>query len=110
MNIFCNFSFYGYNICVNFLMIANFVGRKFLMPVGRHHLKFKFQLPYNMLPSSYEGGMNCYVRYTLTATMIRPWAVDYVTTKAFTILEKIDLNVPELMVRKMPALAQCIFY
>ncbi|EDV21381.1 uncharacterized protein TRIADDRAFT_59952 [Trichoplax adhaerens] len=74
------------------------MGRKFLMPVGRHHLKFKFQLPYNMLPSSYEGGVNCYIRYTITATMIRPWAYDYITTKAFTILEKIDINLPDLKV------------
>ena len=65
-------------------------GEQFLQP-GNYEWPFSFQLPSVSLPTSYE----CFygnIRYWLEARMDRPWKFDHVTKFAFTILERVDLN------------------
>jgi hypothetical protein len=65
-------------------------GEEFIKP-GNYEWPFSFQLPSVSLPTSYE----CFygnIRYWLEARMDRPWKFDHVTKFAFTILERVDLN------------------
>ncbi|EDV21377.1 uncharacterized protein TRIADDRAFT_30250 [Trichoplax adhaerens] len=68
---------------------------------GRHELDFAFPLPCHYLPSSYEGGKCCNIRYLILARICRPWKMDYVTKTAFTVLEMVDINRPELTVKEL---------
>ncbi|KAL5003995.1 hypothetical protein ScPMuIL_017451 [Solemya velum] len=61
------------------------------IPSGRHVYKFALVLPNKQLPMSFETPIG-HVRYTIKATVDIPWAVDYVTTKPFTVLNVLDLN------------------
>ena len=65
-------------------------GEHFLQP-GNYQFPFSFKLPEVSLPTSHEGGTG-HVRYWLEARMDRPWKFDHVTKRAFTILERVDLN------------------
>ena len=65
-------------------------GEHFLQP-GNYQFPFSFKLPEVPLPTSHEGGTG-HVRYWLEARMDRPWKFDHVTKRAFTILERVDLN------------------
>ena len=59
--------------------------------IGEHCLyPFSFILP-KIIPSSYEGKYG-HVRYTITATMERPWAKDHHCTISFTVNSLVNLN------------------
>ncbi|XP_068085936.1 arrestin domain-containing protein 2 [Anabrus simplex] len=60
------------------------------LPVGNHAFPFILTLP-NNLPSSFEGQYGN-VRYTVKATMKRPWKFDHDAKAAFTVLSQLDLN------------------
>ena len=62
----------------------------FLQP-GNYQFPFSFKLPRMCLPSSYESCTG-QVRYWLEAHMDRPWKFNHVTKRAFTISERVDLN------------------
>lgn len=70
-----------------------------LLDAGRHELDFAFPLPSHHLPSSYEGGKFCNIRYLILGRLCRSWKLDQVTKTAFTILEMVDINRPELTVK-----------
>ncbi|XP_078052121.1 arrestin domain-containing protein 17-like [Augochlora pura] len=57
---------------------------------GYHEYQFKFQLP-STIPSSFEHSHG-YVRYTVKATIDRPWKFDHVCKVAFTVVSILDLN------------------
>ena len=63
---------------------------RFLQP-GNYQFPFSFKLPEVNLPESREERIGR-VRYWLEARMDRPWKFDHVTKCAFTILERVDLN------------------
>ncbi|XP_028399686.1 arrestin domain-containing protein 17-like isoform X2 [Dendronephthya gigantea] len=58
---------------------------------GDHAFPFHFEIPQRRLPSSFEGKFGC-IRYTLKATMDRPWKSNYNSKCAITILEVVDIN------------------
>ncbi|KAJ8303884.1 hypothetical protein KUTeg_017467, partial [Tegillarca granosa] len=60
------------------------------LPAGRHTFPFSFLLPPN-LPSSFEGAHG-YVRYTVKATIDKPWKFDHDTKRPFTVICLLDLN------------------
>jgi hypothetical protein len=61
-----------------------------VLPAGEHSFPFSMMLP-NHLPSSFEGEYG-YVRYTVKATLDRPWKFDHEVKAAFTVLSHLDLN------------------
>ena len=63
------------------------------LPPGNYEWPFSFQLP-STLPTSYEGDYGN-IRYWLEARMDRPWKFDHVTKCAFTVLERVDLNLSQ---------------
>ena len=65
-------------------------GKHFLQP-GNYQFPFSFKLPMVRLPTSYESCIG-QVRYWLEAHMDRPWKFDHVTKRAFTVAERVDLN------------------
>jgi hypothetical protein len=65
-----------------------------MLPAGEHSFRFSMMLP-NHLPSSYEGQCG-YVRYTVKATLDRPWKFDHEVKAAFTVLLHVDLNLDPL--------------
>ena len=64
------------------------------LPPGNYEWPFSFQLPSVALPTSYEGHYGN-VRYWLEARMDRPWKFDHVSKFAFTVLERVDLNLSQ---------------
>jgi sporulation-control protein spo0M len=69
-----------------------------VLPSGEHSFQFSMILPYN-LPSSFEGQYG-HVRYTVKATLDRPWKFDHEVKAAFTVLSHLDLNLdPQNRVR-----------
>lgn len=66
-------------------------GSDMQIPAGRHVYQFTFVLPNKQLPMSFETQIG-HVRYTIKATVDRPWAIDYTTTKPFMVLNTLDLN------------------
>lgn len=65
-----------------------------VLPAGEHSFPFSMMLP-NHLPSSFEGQYG-YVRYTVKATLNRPWKFDHEVKAAFTVLLHLDLNLDPL--------------
>lgn len=63
------------------------------IPPGAHVYKFSSLLP-NTLPSSFESEFG-FVRYTVKATLNRPWAFDQDCKAAFTVVSPFDLNQTE---------------
>ena len=68
-------------------------GERLLQP-GSYQFPFSFKLPEVPLPTSHEGYTG-HVRYWLEARLDRPWKFDHVTKRAFTILERVDLNLSQ---------------
>ena len=68
-------------------------GEEFIQP-GNYEWPFSFQLPSNPLPTSWEDRCGN-IRYWLEAHMDRPWKFDHVTKFAFTMLERVDLNLSQ---------------
>ena len=69
-------------------------GREHFLQPGNYQFPFSFKLPEVPLPTSHEGGTG-HVRYLLEARLDRPWKFDHVTKRAFTILERVDLNLSQ---------------
>lgn len=65
-----------------------------VLPAGEHSFLFSMML-FNHLPSSFEGQYG-YVRYTVKATLDRPWKFDHEVKAAFTVLSHLDLNLDPL--------------
>uniref|UniRef100_A0A915PSZ0 Arrestin C-terminal-like domain-containing protein n=1 Tax=Setaria digitata TaxID=48799 RepID=A0A915PSZ0_9BILA len=61
-----------------------------ILPKGRHEIPFSFTLP-KTLPTSFEGEFG-FIRYTCKATCERPWDVDIVSKRAFTVIGIEDIN------------------
>nr|CAD7571481.1 unnamed protein product [Timema californicum] len=61
-----------------------------VLPAGDHSFLFTFSIPSN-LPSSFEGAFG-YIRYTIKASLDRPWKFNQDTKVAFTVLAYRDLN------------------
>ncbi|CAG9540652.1 unnamed protein product [Cercopithifilaria johnstoni] len=67
-----------------------------ILPIGRHEIPFSFTLP-KTLPTSFEGDFG-FIRYTCKAVCERPWDVDIVSKRAFTVIGIEDINQdPEVM-------------
>lgn len=62
-----------------------------VIEAGDHAFPFHFEIPQCRLPSSFEGKFGC-IRYSLKATMDRPWKSNYNSKCAITILEIVDIN------------------
>lgn len=60
------------------------------IPVGYHKYSFNFQLPHN-IPSSFEHDLG-HIRYTVKASIDRPWKFDHESKAAFTVISSLDLN------------------
>ena len=71
------------------------------LPPGNYEWPFSFQLPSVALPTSYEfsaalsTGFRANIKYWLEARMDRPEKVHHVKTFAFTVLERVDLNLSQ---------------
>ncbi|XP_057336058.1 arrestin domain-containing protein 17 [Microplitis mediator] len=65
-------------------------GTEFELPIGEHFYPFNCALPQN-LPSSFEHDYG-YIRYTVKATIDRPWKFDHEVKTAFTVVSNFDLN------------------
>ena len=70
--------------------IYGYDGDKVELEVDSHELPFKLTLPKN-IPSSFEASDGS-VRYYLEATIDRPLAVDATSTRFFTVVSPVDLN------------------
>jgi hypothetical protein len=67
------------------------------LEAGHHQYIFTVRLP-DRLPSSFEGEHG-YIRYTVEATIDKPWKFDHVTRTAFTVIGILDLNTEALEFR-----------
>jgi len=68
---------------------------------GEHKFPFTCSLPTN-LPSSFESDFG-HVRYTVKATLDRPWKFDQDVKSPFTVIAPLDLN-------QEPRAAVCTIY
>ena len=81
-------------------------GESFDLMSGKYEYLFTFRLP-NELPSSFEGEHG-WVRYTLKATVVRPWRSNYEIKVPITVNTIVDLNSVELAnVSKFRYLLKC---
>ncbi|KAL5266174.1 hypothetical protein ACHWQZ_G003552 [Mnemiopsis leidyi] len=63
--------------------------------LGEHVHQFRFQIPPENLPTSFEGEYG-FIRYYLVGVIERPWKDDITTRKVFTVWEYVDCNNPLL--------------
>ncbi|CAH6779752.1 arrestin domain-containing protein 2 [Phodopus roborovskii] len=66
-----------------------------MLPAGRHEFPFSFQLPISLV-TSFEGKHGS-VRYSVKATLHRPWVPARHAQKVFTVIEPVDINIPALL-------------
>ena len=71
-----------------------------VLNAGEHSFPFEFRLPEENLPSTFVG-KNGYVKYWLKAILDRPWKDDKAVAEAFTVLERVDVNQAEFLVRSV---------
>ncbi|XP_075405047.1 arrestin domain-containing protein 2 isoform X2 [Tenrec ecaudatus] len=70
-------------------------GETTTLPPGRHEFPFSFQLPPTLV-TSFEGRHGS-VRYSVKATLHRPWAPARRARKVFVVIEPVDINTPALL-------------
>ena len=71
---------------------------------GIYQYRFSFQLPADRLPSSYEGSYGA-IRYWLQLQIDRPLLkFDTDRHKMITVLDRIDVNIPEFSVSRLSSL------
>eukprot|EP00727_Mastigamoeba_balamuthi_P012918 m51a1_g8249 hypothetical protein (418) ;mRNA; r:137498-138933 len=71
-------------------------GAETVMPPGQYTMPFAFVLPRG-LPASYTSPLG-HVRYTLKATVDRPWRFDHKVYRCLSVLPVVDANAPNLNV------------
>ncbi|KAM6218438.1 arrestin domain-containing protein 2 [Rhynchocyon petersi] len=76
-------------------LLAPDTGETTTLPPGRHEFPFSFQLPPTLV-TSFEGRHGS-VRYSIKATLHRPWAPARRARKVFTVIEPVDINTPALL-------------
>ncbi|XP_047553810.1 arrestin domain-containing protein 2 isoform X3 [Lutra lutra] len=77
-------------------------GETTTLPPGRHEFPFSFQLPPTLV-TSFEGKHGS-VRYSVKATLHRPWVPARRARKVFTVIEPVDINTPALLAPQAGAL------
>ncbi|CAO2612516.1 Arrestin domain-containing protein 2 [Lemmus lemmus] len=76
-------------------LLAPDSGDNATLPAGRHEFPFSFQLPISLV-TSFEGKHGS-VRYSIKATLHRPWVPARRARKVFTVIEPVDINTPALL-------------
>ncbi|XP_004646919.1 arrestin domain-containing protein 2 [Octodon degus] len=76
-------------------LLGSDTGEPTTLPAGRHEFPFSFQLPLTLV-TSFEGKHGS-VRYSVKATLRRPWLPARRTRTVFTVIESLDINTPELL-------------
>ncbi|XP_046750179.1 arrestin domain-containing protein 17 isoform X1 [Diprion similis] len=75
---------------IQYYLLGGASGVEIQLPPGEHTYPFSCVLPPN-LPSSFESDLG-HVRYTVKATLDRPWKFDQEVKTAFTVISPLDLN------------------
>ncbi|XP_012255957.1 arrestin domain-containing protein 17 isoform X2 [Athalia rosae] len=75
---------------IQYYLLGGASGVEIQLPPGEHSYPFSCVLPPN-LPSSFESDLG-HVRYTVKATLDRPWKFDQEVKTAFTVVSALDLN------------------
>ncbi|KAK1124426.1 hypothetical protein K0M31_006786 [Melipona bicolor] len=73
-----------------YYLVGSASGGEIEIQSGEHKFPFQCALPIN-LPSSFESDFG-YVRYTVKATLDRPWKFDQEVKSPFTVISPLDLN------------------
>ncbi|XP_004873392.1 arrestin domain-containing protein 2 isoform X2 [Heterocephalus glaber] len=76
-------------------LLAPDSGEPRTLPAGRHEFAFGFQLPLALV-TSFEGKHGS-VRYSVMATLHRPWVPARRARTGFTVIETLDINTPALL-------------
>ncbi|KAM5239230.1 arrestin domain-containing protein 2 [Ctenodactylus gundi] len=76
-------------------LLAPDAGEAATLPAGLHEFPFSFQLPLTLV-TSFEGKHGS-VRYSIKATLHRPWVPARRAKKEFTVIEPVDINTPALL-------------
>ncbi|EDV25087.1 uncharacterized protein TRIADDRAFT_56649 [Trichoplax adhaerens] len=72
------------------------------LPEGSNEFKFSYQLPTDIaLPSSLEGGKDCYIRYNMVAILENPPNDDHQQELAFQVTQQVDIG-PTLLQSPSP--------
>ncbi|XP_012225775.1 arrestin domain-containing protein 17 isoform X2 [Linepithema humile] len=74
----------------NYYLIGSASGSEIEIQSGEHKFPFTYTLPLN-LPCSFESDFG-HVRYTVKATLDRPWKFDHEVKRPFTVITPLDLN------------------
>lgn len=73
-------------------------GENPVLQPGEYNFPFQFHTPAQNLPTSVEGNFG-HVRYWLKASIDRPWRFDITTKSVFTVIEYVDINADEELLR-----------
>lgn len=73
-------------------------GENPVLQPGDYNFPFQFHTPTQNLPTSIEGKFG-HVRYWLRASIDRPWRFDITTKSVFTVIEYVDINIDEQLLR-----------
>lgn len=74
------------------------MGPNLVLAAGEYSFPFEFRIPEDNLPTTFEGKHGC-VKYWLKAIIDRPWKEDKTVMEALNVVERIDVNQPEFLVR-----------